>query len=621
MSEKAGSGCPGDEFLGLGKSGWKPLAVSRRKNLPGSAQLKANAFILTSWKGQKTNLGYMSKMYSSFLFRFIFGAAAFLILPGDSLGRSPTVTHDRFQGNRRVPRETLKYYVKSRAGQALDLGQVRRDARTLLELGLFDDVRVETLREPSGITLNFHLEERPFVSSVSYEGLVSFDPSRIEGILQENRSGMQEATPYDAHRAWRAARTIESSLNASGHPYAEVRVSATPTAEWQRHGCVDVVFRISEGPRVRVRHLKFEGTKGLRLSDLRKQFRDTKPAGVLARLSRKGLYTKDRLARDRVRLLGFLKCLGYAKARLGESRNEPVRYRKREVFGWPFRRRLSHGVDLTIPIYLGPRYRFGEARIEGGTLLGSDEVAELIEKLPRGEVANYEKIERVRKSIAKRYLSQGRLLAKVEVRQKLDREEGFSDVVFRVEEGPPIRLARLEFVGNRRKPDRYFRRRVKVREGDLLNMARLEKSLKRLSRLKTVEPVSSQDLELRVQEEAQEAEVVIHLRERDRLRIGLSGENTGLFGSTLKVFYDVLDLLGRRDVLGGSLEGGPQVLNLLTHWTAERFLGSPLTFGTSFFFRYWEPRALPRFSPHFRNVFFLSVLGASVSDASRTSHR
>ena len=33
------------------------VAVSRRKYLPGSAQLKANGFILASWKGQKTNSG------------------------------------------------------------------------------------------------------------------------------------------------------------------------------------------------------------------------------------------------------------------------------------------------------------------------------------------------------------------------------------------------------------------------------------------------------------------------------------------------------------------------------------------------------------------------------------
>ena len=39
--------------MGLGKSGWKPLAVSRRKYWAGSAQLKANGFILTSRRAKK----------------------------------------------------------------------------------------------------------------------------------------------------------------------------------------------------------------------------------------------------------------------------------------------------------------------------------------------------------------------------------------------------------------------------------------------------------------------------------------------------------------------------------------------------------------------------------------
>ena len=57
VSAKAGSGSRGDGFWGLGKSGWKPLAVSRRKYLSGRAQLKANGCILTSRMGQKTNSG------------------------------------------------------------------------------------------------------------------------------------------------------------------------------------------------------------------------------------------------------------------------------------------------------------------------------------------------------------------------------------------------------------------------------------------------------------------------------------------------------------------------------------------------------------------------------------
>ncbi len=35
VSEKAGSGSPGDEFLGLGKSGWEPVGPSGRITMPG----------------------------------------------------------------------------------------------------------------------------------------------------------------------------------------------------------------------------------------------------------------------------------------------------------------------------------------------------------------------------------------------------------------------------------------------------------------------------------------------------------------------------------------------------------------------------------------------------------
>ena len=63
VSEKAGSGSRGDGFLGLGKSGWKPLAVSRRKYWAGSAQLKANGFILTSRRAKKLIPVMTSRVY------------------------------------------------------------------------------------------------------------------------------------------------------------------------------------------------------------------------------------------------------------------------------------------------------------------------------------------------------------------------------------------------------------------------------------------------------------------------------------------------------------------------------------------------------------------------------
>ena len=114
-------------------------------------------------------------------------------------------------------------------------------------------------------------------------------------------------------------------------------------------------------------------------------------------------------------LLGYLKRLGYAEAHLGETQVEAVEYRARKVLGWPFRRKVAHGVDLTIPIHPGPQYRFGEVGIHGDSLLSPEESTRIPEELPAGEVANEEKIEHVRMAIAWTNLSAGRLLSKVEV--------------------------------------------------------------------------------------------------------------------------------------------------------------------------------------------------------------
>ena len=179
--------------------------------------------------------------------------------------------------------------------------------------------------------------------------------------------------------------------------------------------------------------------------------------------------------------------------------------------------------------------------------------------------------------------------------------------------GTPIQLACLEFTGNKRKADTYFRRRLKVREGDLLDMSRLEKSLKRLNSLKALHPVRSENVQLVVRENEKEADVVITLRERDRHRIGLSGESGGMFGTTLEAFYQLFDVLGQQDVLGGSLQGGPQVLNVMTNWAADRFLGLPLTLGTSFFFQYWQPPfpKLPGFPSRGGPLFSTRTVGAA----------
>ncbi len=57
VSEKAGSESRGDGFLGLGKSGWKPLAVSRRKYWGWKCSVEGQRVYTHESEGQKTNSG------------------------------------------------------------------------------------------------------------------------------------------------------------------------------------------------------------------------------------------------------------------------------------------------------------------------------------------------------------------------------------------------------------------------------------------------------------------------------------------------------------------------------------------------------------------------------------
>jgi outer membrane protein assembly factor BamA len=67
-----------------------------------------------------------------------------------SQGRQTLIEDVQVRGNRRIPVETIKYYLQTKPGQALDRATIKRDVRALNSLGYFDDIRVEEDSELNG---------------------------------------------------------------------------------------------------------------------------------------------------------------------------------------------------------------------------------------------------------------------------------------------------------------------------------------------------------------------------------------------------------------------------------------------------------------------------------------
>lgn len=81
-------------------------------------------------------------------------------------------------------------------------------------------------------------------------------------------------------------------------------------------------------------------------------------------------------------------------------------------------------------------------------------------------------------------------------------------------------LRRLELIGNQHIRDATLRRRVLCQEGDVFNRRTLEKSLRSLSRLKIIYPVTVRDIDVHLDRDNKLIDLAFFFRERPRVRGG-----------------------------------------------------------------------------------------------------
>src|SRR4051812_33639537 len=85
----------------------------------------------------------------------------------------------RITGNRRIPSDTIKYNLQTKAGDILTAPTIARDIKTLYALSYFDDIRVEEQDGQRGKIVNFVVKEKPLMRSIEFEGIKSITRSEI----------------------------------------------------------------------------------------------------------------------------------------------------------------------------------------------------------------------------------------------------------------------------------------------------------------------------------------------------------------------------------------------------------------------------------------------------------
>jgi outer membrane protein insertion porin family len=522
------------------------------------------------------------------------------------------ISRIEFRGLRRIPAATLRPRLGSKEGEPLDASQIEEDVRALDRLGWFDTVSAEVEEipvllassEPTStpvdplLRLVFVVEERPFLAGIEYRGSHAISRDRVAALLAERGIALKLAAPVNRNDLWRAARAIEAQLTDERHPLAKVSVHLD---EVPSSASVRATLEIRDGPEVTVSAVTFTGNQAFSQGKLQRQMKRVAPDALLAGLRRKDIYSASRLEADLGRLEEFYRNNGYPEARIGKPVTAIASEEIRHWLPWPHRR-AEPRFRIAIPVQEGRFYRLTAVEIhratpaqseaaEAGAAAEAERMAARL-GLPANQPYSQAKLEHAREVLMRsrvlRPPDAPSLAPAVAVTPRFDPEEGTVKVAFEVREAQPYTIRRLEFRGEQRFSDRYYRRRVLVAEGEAFDPERLERGLAQLARTGFIRPVKREDILADFNETQRVVDLTIRVQEIGRQKISLIGGHSS-FGSTLGLVYNVFDLLGGEELITSHLEGGPESLQILLGIARDGFFGTKLSLGLSLYHNVVKP--------------------------------
>jgi outer membrane protein insertion porin family len=509
-------------------------------------------------------------------------------------GQESFVEDVEIRGNRRVPRESILYYVQSKPQDRFDQNLAQRDLQAILQIGLFDPLATKLFIEDGprgGKIIIFQVKEYPIIRDIRYPGLKSATESEVLTMWKERRVQVSKESTLDPAKVNAARLVLRQVLEEKGHPEAKVDVEIEEISATT----VGLVFNIDEGPRVRVKEIVFVGDhRKFSQRQLRGAMQLVKESGLFSAFTSKDIYFRDKLLDDLERVRRFLGSKGYLQAKIGEPKVEPAGKATSGIpLPLPLLRKTGPGLRITVPVEVGRRYKISNIEEKGVQVFQPGYIT-AVSQLRKGEFVDAIKIGEYiygSKGVKAAYGEFGYIQADANFIPKyIDRtpEEGDVEVTIEVDEGRQFTLRRLEFIGNTNTRDVVLRREVFINEGDPYNKNRWDYSLLRLNQLGLFDEIKEKDAITRTNDRDQTVDIDLQVKEKGRQQIQLNGGVSGYAGSFFGIEYQTNNFLGYGETLALAFSGGNRQVAASFGFTEPYFLGKQISLGFQLFAQQYQ---------------------------------
>src|SRR5262252_8069449 len=505
----------------------------------------------------------------------------------------------RVSNNRRVPQDTIKYQLQTKAGDRLNMDVIRADVKRLYAQGHFDDIRVEEEDGKTGKIIIFWVKEKKTIRSVKYEGLNSITNSEVLDKLREKKASISQESPYDPTKIKKAETIIKMMLAEKGHQDATIEA----TTEDIPPNSIALTFKVNEGPKVRIEKINFEGNKVFTDAEIKKSMKLIKEAGPMTVFNSKDTYFDLKLADDLTRIRMLYAEHGYVRANVLDPIVETKPHQVMRTLPFirapfpfgvpvPFWKKKVDRYFITINIEENDQYRVGEVKVTGNKRFNELVIRAMLGLVP-GEIFNEERLRKSFDNLKKLYGARGYINFTAVPLQDFDETKKIVNITVNVDEDRQFYVNRIAFAGNTTTRDKVIRREVMVEEGSIFNSSLWDMSLQRLNQLGYFEEIKTEDAEVKPSNTEPQVDINLKVKEKGRNSIGFNGGVSGIGGSFLGLSYETNNFLGFGETLAVTLQGGTRQSQYQFSFTEPFLFDRPLTAGFTLFnttYRYDQVR-------------------------------
>jgi outer membrane protein insertion porin family len=501
-----------------------------------------------------------------------------------------------FIGNRRVRSDTLRARIFSRKDDTYNEETLRRDFQALWNTQFFEDVklRVEDSADKANYkVILFEVKERPVIRRIRYDGIHSVSESDILDRFKERKVGLTVESQFDPTKIKKAQVVLGELLGEHGRQFAKI------TPEYERiasSNAVILIFKIDEGPKVKVGKIKFTGNHAFSDRKLIRAMKNDRPYGIplyftfIPVMSK--TYDHDKLIEDiEVGIRGMYQDNGYFRVLVAP--NGPIIESidtKNNRYGVPLVLGKTDGkaVNITLPIEEGNRYTMGTLKIVSADpdkqLSLKVEALKAFFPLKQGDVLNVDRLRKALKEYTSQYGRFGFIDFTAEPEFDIDDTNKIINLTLRFDEQKQYYVRRIEFSGNTTTRDKVIRRELLIDEGALFDKRAWEISILRLNQLDYFDRIEA-DKAVEIKRNTKEGTVDLNLKlkEKGKQSIGLNGGVSGLAGGFIGLTYQTNNFLGLGETLTFSAQFGSLQRSFLFGFTEPYLFDRPISSGFTIF--------------------------------------